>query len=164
MIRPSYQYLFRACLVIIVGLWFIFPKEFAAQSKPRFAYQVVKWSVRIYPEDTTSIEVVIDSRGIGQAIRNVSYEVSFYTEQNKFLGKKTFYTETKELEPEKYVIYESIPYGAAKLVKGRKIKYITRELGSLYSCTDCPLRPELEYDDEAVEWDESEASQKDQQR
>ena len=156
MSKSRYQHLFGAFLVII-GLCFMFPNKLIAQIDARLPHQVVKWSVKVDSEDPSSIEVVINSRGIGQVIRDVSFEVYFYTGRKKYIGSKTFYcADGEEFEPKKYVLHASIPYEEARLVKGGKITYTTRQLGGLYSCTRCPPSKEVEYEDEAVEWDELE--------
>lgn len=153
MTHPTPQHLSKALVVIFIGLFLFLPNETVAQSRGRFASQVVRWSVEITPQNPQQLKVVIDTTGIGRSVRNVYYEVNFYSGTNNFLEKRSlrFTAQFETVEPKKYAVFVTNPNPSAARVKGGKIYYTTQQLGTLYSCGIGCRIPEYEYSDSALD-------------
>jgi hypothetical protein len=146
----------RACFVMMVGLSLLILTEIAAYSysKPHMAL-----SVRVSPQDSNNIEVMMDPRNIpnGYIIMDIHFEVKFYTAERAYLGNKVFSFTRKSEEiadlTHVYRRYVSNPYKAASVALGGNIDYSLHPAGTAFLSS-----PPEWYRESAVEWQQTEKS------
>jgi hypothetical protein len=133
MISHSYKRLFQISFIVLIS-FLVTPSGSVAQY--RIKNRRVLWSVTIYKPDRRFLEVIIDTRPGDMIARNVRYDVNFYDATNTLMRRLTFtFTQpSEEIAPHKYVTYVSNPYPGANSVKGGKIHYTVRTVGTFYNC------------------------------
>lgn len=97
----------------------------------------VKWSVRVYPQNSSYIEVTLDPRAIPRqtVLTDVRCEVSFFSSRMVFLGKilYPFTKQSEEIDVEyAYRRFGPNPYGSARVAKGGYVYYTPLAYGVQY--------------------------------